>query len=379
MILLAGGGGNWLKLKKTKFKTIFANDIKQSAKTAWVTYFSKSKQNADKIFFTESIVDLVKAHKNGAKIFPNNIDILTGGFPCQDFSIAGKRLGFDSQKNHNGSKIEIDAPTNENRGQLYIWMREVIAITRPKIFIAENVKGLTNLKNAKEIIERDFANICNGGYIVISAKVLQAADYGVPQSRERVIFFGFQKNALTKKALSALAQKHIPLKYDPYPPPTHAHKRVTCAEVLSDLNEPENEPIDKSQMAYSKAKYMGGHCQGQSEINMQSVALTIRAEHHGNIEFRRLSAENGGKNVGELAQGLKQRRLSVRECARLQSFPNDYEFILDSGNKFGSLSASEAYKLIGNAVPPLLAYHIAKRLETNWELYFGGKNDSCHK
>ena len=258
-------------------------------------------------------------------------------------------------------------------------MREVIAITRPKIFIAENVKGLTNLKNAKEVIESDFANVCNGGYIVIPAKVLQAADYGVPQSRERVIFFGFQKNALIKKAFSAFTQQNIPTEYDPYPTPTHAHKRVTCAEVLSGLNEPQNERTDKSQIAYSKAKYMGGHCQGQNEINMQSIAPTIRAEHHGNIEFRRLSAENGGKNKAELARGLKQRRLTIRECARLQTFPNDYEFILDSTNKFGSLSASEAYKLIGNAVPPLLAYHIAKRLEANWNLYFGGQNDSCYK
>ena len=125
-----------------------------------------------------------------------NLHIVTGGFPCQDFSVAGKRLGFNSQKSHLGTKLENNEPSVENRGQLYMWMREVISIVQPKLFIAENVKGLTNLDDAKEIIEHDFAEAANGGYIVVPAKVLSAAYYGVPQSRERVIFFGFKKSAV---------------------------------------------------------------------------------------------------------------------------------------------------------------------------------------
>ena len=77
-----------------------------------------------------------------------------------------------------------------------MWMREVITITKPSLFIAENVKGLTNLEDVKSIIEHDFADAANGGYLVVPARVLHAADYGVPQSRERVIFFGFKKSAL---------------------------------------------------------------------------------------------------------------------------------------------------------------------------------------
>ena len=74
-----------------------------------------------------------------------------------------------------------------------MWMREVVAITKPKIFIAENVKGLTNLNDAKQIIEKDFSTVCNGGYLVVPARILNAARYGVPQGRERVIFWGLKK------------------------------------------------------------------------------------------------------------------------------------------------------------------------------------------
>ncbi len=369
--------GEWVKLVRNNFKTVFANDIRPDAKTAWVTYFSKRNKDADKIYHLDSIVDLVKRAKKGESIFPKDIDIVTGGFPCQDFSIAGKRLGFNSQKSHNGGELEPDEPTAESRGQLYMWMRDVISITQPKLFIAENVKGLTNLDDVKEVIEHDFANAANGGYLVVPARVLHSADYGVPQSRERVIFYGFKKSALRKKALDELQKENISRTYDPYPIATHGYttgdgtlcQPVTCFDVLHDLEEPEDSN-DPSQMVYSKAKYMGRHCQGQTEIKLGSIGPTIRSEHHGNIEYRRLSAEHGGTHTDELEAGLDERRLTIRECARIQTFPDDYEFILSKNSPYGKLSSSDAYKIIGNAVPCYLAYNIAKRIEANWNLYF---------
>lgn len=370
----------WIHLEKTRFKTIFANDIREDAQTAWSNYFSK-KDIDPSIFYLDSIVDLVKLQKeNKMNIFPDNVDIVTGGFPCQDFSIAGKRKGFNSDKSHNGGKItDNSVPSIENRGHLYMWMREVISITNPKVFVAENVKGLANLSDVKQIIEHDFGSINDNGYLVVEARVLNAAEYGVPQSRERVIFIGFKKSALTPEALKALSLPQIPAEYDPYPPKTHymcsetndlgnLKKATTLRETFVGLSEPEYSN-DLSQQKYSKAKYMGKHCQGQTEINLDGIGPTIRSEHHGNIEFRRLNIENGGKYQDELSSGMKERRLTIRECARIQTFPDDYEFIINRNGQH--LSASEAYKIIGNAVPPLLAYHIAKRLEQNWTKYFG--------
>lgn len=375
---------NWVRIGKTRFHTIFANDIKPEAKSAWVNYFGKRGIDPEN-YYLDSIVDLVKLQKeNKINIFPRNIDVLIGGFPCQDFSIAGKRMGFKSNKGHDGKRIKEEKPTIENRGQLYMWMREVIGMTKPKVFVAENVKGLTNLKDAKEVIEKDFSSVCNGGYLVVPAKVLNAANYGVPQGRERVIFFGFKKSALTLKALVELSKEELSSEYTPYPKATHylpsekpiknLQKFVTVEDAIGDLVEPE-ESKDLSQQKYSKAKYMGKHCQGQQEVRLNSVGPTIRSEHHGNIEFRRLSEEHGGKHKKELSDGLKERRLSVRECARIQTFPDDYEFVISAKNGNKSVSGSEAYKIIGNAVPPLLGYHIAKRLEDNWELYFGGEKN----
>ena len=283
-------------------------------------------------------------------------------------------MGFNSESSHNGGKLDVDDPTEESRGQLYMWMREVISITQPKIFVAENVKGLTNLGDIKEIIESDFSSISEGGYYVFPTKVLSSADYGVSQSRERVIFIGVRKRDLKPGILAKLENIHDYPELDPYPSKTHTNSGeagllsyVTVKEILGDLDEPE-ESSDIDQQKYSKAKFMGKHCQGQIEVDLNGIAPTIRSEHHGNIEFRRLSKENGGAYFDELSEGKKERRLTIRECARIQSFPDNYQFIRPGRD---GVSATSAYKMIGNAVPPLMAFHIAKRLEDLWSVYFG--------
>ena len=186
----------------------------------------------------------------------------------------------------------------------------------------------------------------------------------------------FKKKALKDEALKALLDLPNNSDYDPYPVPTHNYTAkgdnlepfVTSREALAGLKEPD-EADDPSQTKYSKAKYLPKG-QGNVEIKLDSIAPTIRSEHHGNIEYRRLSKENGGTNDEELAAGLEQRRLTIRECARIQTFPDDYQFILDKTPLNKAVSSSDAYKIIGNAVPCILAYNIAMRLSENWNKYF---------
>lgn len=372
---------DWVKLQPTRFKTVFANDIFLEAKLSWTQYMERNGEEAPH-YILESIVDLVKRHHAGEEVFPKDIDIVTGGFPCQDFSVAGKRRGFSSNKSHTGKVIQehVDEASIETRGMLYYWMKEVIDITKPKIFIAENVKGLVNLSDVKDIIQKDFSSADGEGYIVLPPQVLHAGMYGVPESRERVIFIGVKRSLLKPAALEALQREKVSEKYTPYPSPTHAPSDlntgtcedwVTCQEVFAALKEPQ-ETSDPTHHFYSQAKYMGAHCQGQKEITLAGLGPTIRAEHHGNIEFRRLSEEHGGAYLSELTAGLEERRLTPRECALIQTFPPDYPFVSYSSTarrKF-SVSPSAAYKVIGNAVPPLLAYNIAQRLQEVWTLYF---------
>lgn len=367
----------WVMLKRTDFTTVFANDILPEAETAWTTYMSRFGHTPE-MYHRVSIVDLVKMHNNGVDVFSRDIDVVTGGFPCQDFSVAGKRKGFDSDKNDMGVKRNENAPSEETRGKLYYWMKQVIDIVRPKVFVAENVKGLVNLGDVKDIIQRDFASADGNGYIVLPPQVLNAGNYGVPESRERVIFIGIRKDVLRTEALAALTSESIPDEYNPYPRPTHAGNttqpgllpKVTTYDVLKYLPEPAD-AVDPSQRIYSKAKFQTNGSQGQTEIKLDGLGPTIRSEHHGNIEYRRLSAEHGGKHIAELNNGMHERRLTPRECALIQTFPPDFRFVMhDKDGRKYRLSSSGAYKVIGNAVPPVLAFNIAIRLQNLWDKYF---------
>jgi DNA (cytosine-5)-methyltransferase 1 len=364
------------RLKRNDFKIVFANDIRPYAQITWRNNFTISPYNLPDVYRLASVVDLVKQAEGGfGPLHQLKADIVTGGFPCQDFSYAGHRLGFKSRKSHNGSKLNVsEDPTVDNRGMLYMWMRRVIGLTDPKCFVAENVKGILSLDAVKETIESDFRSI-GGGYVVVPAKMLHAPDYGVPQTRDRVIFYGFNKRYLRAEAKVALEQAVIPVEYDPYPMPTHNRVQSDCIRLmppvtskmaLMDLLEPDD-AADLDHRHYSRAKWYGKHCQGNREINLDGPGPTIRSEHHGNIEFRRLAAANGGKNHTELNAGLLQRRLTIRECARLQTFPDSFRFITDS---MPIVSGASAYKMVGNAVPPLLAYHIANRLDQLWPRLF---------
>ncbi len=303
------------------FEIVLANDIFKDACNDYRNYF-KQKTGKTPNVINRDIAEFLdevelRPQNERIKIFPETCDVVIGGFPCQDFSVAGKRKGLKS-----------------DRGKLYLQMKRVIEMTSPKIFIAENVKGLTNLGGALQKIKDDFANTGTGYYI--THKLHMAADFGVPQTRERVFICGIRKD---------LDPEHFNFPLETHsmePDDTGLLPWVTSNEAIGDLIE---KPKFTNQHQYSKAKNYGAHLQGNKPIKRDYPSPTIRAEHHGNIEFH-YSLE---------------RRLSIRECARIQTFPDDYEFIS---------SASKAYKEIGNAVPPVLGWHIAQSVANalaKWE------------
>lgn len=321
------GGFSYLgrEYGKNGFCTVFACDISPHAKKIYESISGGTMTLG-------SIVDVIRQNE-ASPIIPR-ADVVTGGFPCQPFSLSGKRMGF-----------------NVSKGMLYSWMCQVIEIARPKVIVAENVKGLTMMPGAVVRIRDDFAK---RGYRMQSC-TLNAAEFGVPQRRERIIFLGVRNDLLTPQGRQCLDDNPV------FMFPVPSLPRVSCRKAFADLSEPDA-AFDNDQRAYSKAKITKG--QGQVEIDLDGVAMTIRAEHHGNIEFRRLLIEHGGCMKGEIDRGLKERRLTVRECARLQSFPDEFKFL-------PAVSASEAYRLIGNAVPPLLGHAIGQRLAGIWDVLFG--------
>ncbi len=295
--------------EKNPYQIVFANDIIQKACETYAYNFGHKPYCGD-------------VRELDCRILPE-ADIVIGGFPCQDFSLAGKRKGLSAE-----------------RGRLYLEMKRVIQHCNPAAFVAENVDGIRKSKNgedttALDVILDDFRSM---GYEV-QYHALNAADYGVPQNRVRVIIMGVRQDI----------QK--PILYPQETCGTRQHPWMTAREAIDDLwDQVDHTNIpNHTQRDYSKAKfYPGKKMQGNCQIRADSPAPTIRSEHHGNIEGHYRS-----RNPDQPEDMQFWRRLSVRECARLQSFPDTFVF---------PCAASDAYKQIGNAVPPVLAWHIARAL-----------------
>lgn len=295
--------------KKNPYQIIYANDINESACETYKYNFKVEPYCGD-----IKSIDINQLP---------NADIVIGGFPCQDFSLAGKRRGLSA-----------------DRGRLYLNMLDVVKKVKPIAFVAENVDGIrknkeNEEKSALDIIIKDFES---AGYNV-QYKALNAANYGVPQNRVRIIIVGIRNDLDLKMK---------------YPNETFGNDNKpfrTAKEAIDDLWN----MIDKTSISnhtskdYSKAKfYPGKKLQGNNRIAANKPSPTIRAEHHGNIEGHYRT-----NNPNDINDVTGWRRLSVRECARLQSFPDNFIF---------PCSASSAYKQVGNAVPPILAWYVANAL-----------------
>ena len=226
---------------------------------------------------------------------PTSADIIIGGFPCQDISINGKGAGISG-----------------SRSGLYKAMLSAVERVRPKIFVAENVKGLL-MKHHRKDLETVLSDFRNLGYQV-DYYLLNAADYGVPQTRERVIIVG---------RLPEIPEIQIEKT-------NTSNSYVTARQAIGDLvNKVEDEIANH---IWSRAEKSPD--QGSRKLDAERAGYTIRAECHGNIQWHY-----------ELP-----RRISMREAARIQSFPDNFIFQ-------AKLRATE--RQIGNAVPPVLGWHIA--------------------
>lgn len=299
------------KYDRSLFNIIWANDIYPQA---CETY----SHNIGNHIFQGDI------SKIDINTIPKESDVVIGGFPCQDFSVAGKRQGISVK-----------------RGQLYLEMKKVIEHIMPKIFIAENVEGLINMENGLilDTIKNDFKSISNNEHNYsynVTHYLLHAADYGVPQIRKRVFIVGVRSD------LNVTFTK---------PKPTHNETNwVTAKEAIDELWGRENDLSIYNHSQLSRAKfYPGKRLQGNTQIKADAPSVTIRAEHHGNIE-----AHYRSLNPNDPADMSYWRRLTVRECARIQSFPDNFEI---------KGAATHTYKQIGNAVPPVLGWHIAQAVQ----------------
>lgn len=271
--------------EKTGFHIIWANEINPAACKTYRTNFGD--------YIIEGNIEEEINH------LPSSADIVVGGFPCQDISINGKMMGIRGK-----------------RSSLYTYIVEAVKKLKPKVFIAENVGGLLLKQNEYSLnqILHDFNSL---GYN-LNYHLYHADDYGVPQTRDRVIFVGTQKN--------------LPCFIPPKP---SCSTPITAYEALHDL---EKHPRDKEfAHIWSEAKVSGE--QGNRRLIANRPGYTMRAECHGNIQFHY----------------SLPRRISMREAARIQSFPDTFVF---------PCGLRETERQIGNAVPPVLAWHIAQSVKS---------------
>ncbi len=322
--LFAGAGGLALGMEKAGFEHVLLNEFDRNA-------CATLRRNRPKWEVREDDV-----HKVDFKEFEGQIDFLSGGFPCQAFSYAGKQGGF-----------------NDIRGTLFFELARAVQEIKPKVFMGENVKGLTahdggrTLETIKNVIHEL-------GYSLVEPRVLRAIKYQVPQKRERLILIAIRNDIADRVQFC-------------WPAPFHRVMTLRDAFYSGELydtdvpiSEGQNYPKRKEEIL--KMIPMGGY--------WRDLPVEIQKEYMGGSFLlgggktgmaRRLSLDEPSLTLTcapaqkqtERCHPIETRPLTVREYARIQTFPDEWVFE-------GSLSSQ--YKQIGNAVPVNLAYAVGRSL-----------------
>lgn len=298
-------------IENNVFNTIYVNDIFDEARETYA-------QNAGRYIYMD------KSDIRKIKEFPK-ADIVLGGFPCPGFSEAGPRL------------------VDDKRNFLYLHFIRCLMQSKPKIFVAENVKGMMTLGKG-EVFKQIVQDFSAAGYTIYH-KLLNSAEYGVPQVRERVILVGIRND---------LDYQYV------HPEPTHGYgvenlkEVVTLRDAIGDL---ENDPGD-----YFTGSYSTIFMSRNRKKNWSQPSFTIQASgrqapiHPGGEPMVKIGKDQYAFSDGE----ENNRRLSVKEIAIIQTFPDWYEFSRGSSNRNENAKLDLVYKQIGNAVPVRLALAVAE-------------------
>lgn len=322
--LFAGAGGLALGMEQAGLKHIMLNE---QDKYACATL----KRNRPLWNVIENDI-----HKIDFKKYANSVDLLTGGFPCQAFSHAGNRCGFE-----------------DARGTLFFELARAIRDAKPKVVLCENVRGLLSHDSGRtfNVIKHVINEL---GYNLVEPRVLQAVKYKVPQKRERVILIAVKKEYYGK------AQFRWPKPYyrimnlrdafypgELYSTEVPSSKGVAYSENKRKILELvpmggywKDLPIDIQKSYMGKSYYSGGGKTGMAKrLSLDEPALTLTCA--------------PAQKETERCHPTETRPLTIREYARIQTFPDDWEFV-------GNISAQ--YKQIGNAVPVNLAYALGRSI-----------------
>lgn len=322
--LFAGAGGMALGLEKAGLSAVMLNEIDKHA-------CNTLRLNRPKWNVIEGDVAGIDFSE-----YKGKVDVLAGGFPCQAFSYAGKKMGFE-----------------DTRGTLFFEFARAVREVQPKILLAENVRGLLNHDDGKTL--ETIANIIDEiGYSLITPKVLKAIFYQVPQKRERLILIAIRKDLVNSIN---------------YTWPSPYHKVMTMRDALkagelfkTDVPKSEGQKYPKRKQEILSLVPQGGYWRDlPEELQKEYMQKSYYLGGGKTGMARRLSWDEPSLTL-TCAPAQKQterchpeetRPLAVREYARIQTFPDDWEFS-------GPITAK--YKQIGNAVPVNLSYAIGRSL-----------------
>lgn len=316
--LFSGAGGLDLGFKKAGFDIIAANEYD---KTIWETF----EKNHPETELIKGDIRNVEADK-----FPPCVGII-GGPPCQSWSEAGSLKGID-----------------DPRGKLFYEYIRILKEKQPDFFLAENVSGMLAKRNdeARNNIMQMFKD---AGYDLF-VQMLNAADYGVAQDRDRVFYVGFRKD----------------LKVD-FKFPEPQEKKLTFKDIIWDLKDSaipakEKNKTNGDECKFSNHEYFIGSYSpiflSRNRVrSWDEQAFTVQASgRQCQLHPQAPKMEKVEKNWCRFVPGKENlyRRLTVREAARVQGFPDDFKFYYTDVN--------DGYKMIGNAVPVMLAYAMANQI-----------------